>query len=328
MILFKRHNNIPSIGARVALYAIVSMLLLSALFPHQSISQETIQIDTVSVNPALPRFVVTASNVNKQPDSAWISIHQEGDSIELQSFSTNPTYGSSDFYFTDLNFVDINFDGYIDLQLKGSEGMGMESPRSYFWLFNPQSGLFEESEEYSDFDDLDIDTVEHQITSTASSAGNNKWVESKVFNVIDHHIDLVEQEESHEYSTEKKILINDSMTVISRSSAKTIHDSLSFVPGDVQQADLVVVTYEDTALGQLRTVKKVYQRYYSGPVSRDLDKKEIEIQTEWGTFRIEKEITYNYMIDESNVLSVDEAERRVEDGQWQAAVHRKQRIPK
>ena len=220
-----------------------------------------------------------------------------------------------------MDFVDIDFDGYLDLQVNGL-GLNTINSTSSFWLFNPQTGLFEESQEFSSFDELSIDKDKREITSWSASVGYDKSSQSSTYKVVDHHLVLVAEERSYEDEHERQELLNGEMTVVSRSGTRSIRDSVGKSTG----ADLVIVTSEEWLFDSLRVVSEIRERRYFGQESDSLQRKLIELQTEWGTFRLEQKTTFEYSRTSDGAISVDETVQKVINGDWALQSHTKHGI--
>jgi hypothetical protein len=309
-------------GCAILISAFLLFPILVQAKSSGNTGERILRVDTVIVRQDLPPFVITLSATGEQYDSARISISQEKTGKPLQSIAVEYSWVSGD-----LEYMDINFDGYRDIRVMG-HGNNAITTTSSFLLFNPQTNAFEESEEYSGFDEIDIDTVNHEISSWSSSVGNRKSNVSSTYKVIGNHLVLVGEEHYNgEDEQEEKKLLNGVMTIVSRSTSRSATDSIAVInQRDDETADLVIVTTEKWVFDSLRVVSEIRKRKYFGANSDSLWKKGIEWEDEWGKFRFERETTYEYSGESNGPLYVDQTVKEVVNGAWVAKPRTRWRV--
>lgn len=89
-----------------------------------------------------------------------------------------------------LNFIDVNFDGYPDIQTPVSHMGSVNYIRNYY-VYNPQSHLFEFDTQLSDLSQIEIDEKNKQIKSF--SRGGAGMYQSQMYQYIDGKLTLKEE---------------------------------------------------------------------------------------------------------------------------------------
>jgi hypothetical protein len=166
-------------------YALIAVLLLVPMAVSQQ--QEPITEDlshgatfTKKIAPDLPEFTFKVIPEVKEPNetNAQSTIHDvqvfRGKSSEpFQSLTgcewlgMEAPYRDSDWFRVE----DMNFDGYADIFVMTSWGAtGNES--GCVWLFNPNTGRFEFSKEFSDLGSYTLDPATKTITTRGHAGAN------------------------------------------------------------------------------------------------------------------------------------------------------------
>lgn len=276
-----------------------------------SANLKLIDADTITVNPELPQYIL---KVYEPDDDEWesiVKIHTIEDTTLIQSFVLD--YGSLSTY---EELKDINFDGYNDLEVL-EYGHNITVETSSFWLFNPDLKIFERSEEFSGLNDVEINKENQTIYCFGTTAGHNKYFWSSTYKVIDHHLVLIEEEDSYQYDNQRNVLQGGSMVTVSRSYVEEKHDSLGKEIDNFFVHDLWLIINENMIYGKLRPVKKVWQWIFEGSNPKEVGKR--LVQEYWNqeyNFIFEKEITYSYSMDENNNIYIQETIGDIIDGEW------------
>lgn len=159
------------------------------------------RIDTTykSIHPALSFFqfnlYVTTDNLFINYDSLVITAESNN---ELQRIFFNDVYEdvpglwTSKGYYRGLNFIDLNFDGYLDLDLFISSGAN-GNYNSLYWLFKPDKNLFVFSKELSDLITVSVDSSEKLIYSDIKPGGAYEYI-SETYKYINHKLTLIYKE--------------------------------------------------------------------------------------------------------------------------------------
>jgi hypothetical protein len=101
-----------------------------------------------------------------------------------------------------VEFVDANFDGYLDLQIQTGMGAGSNIFYSY-WLWNMDTSMYVLNEELSLLTSTKFDSINKTITSENSSQAGAYYIES-VYKYIDEKLTLIKETERIA-DTEKKM---------------------------------------------------------------------------------------------------------------------------
>ncbi|MDZ7626612.1 MAG: hypothetical protein U5J96_19450 [Ignavibacteriaceae bacterium] len=249
------------------------LLLFSVLIIHTIYSQtepndelKLIETDTISVNPQLPQYVLKIYETNNDDRESIVKIYVIGDTTLVQTIFLE--YGRLNTYD---EWIDINFDGYNDLQVTGFWQHTINSSSS-FWLFNYKLKIFEESEEFSDFDDLTINKKNQTITNWGASVGWNKAGWSSTYQVVDNHLVLIEDEYSYQFDHYRKILDGDSLITVSKSYAESILEQ-SENDGKLVSELLWIITEEEMIYNKLRPIRKTWQWEFEGEGPEELYEK-------------------------------------------------------
>ena len=188
---------------RTSAYALSAVLMLASVAVSQQ--QEPITEDlshgatfTTKIAPDLPQFTFKVIPEVQKPDGAGnpqSTIHEvrvyRGTSTEpLQSLTgcewlgMEAPYRGSDWFRVE----DMNFDGYSDVfVMTGWGATGNES--GCVWLFNPKTGRFEFSKEFSDLGSYTLDPATKTIT-TRGHAGAD-MIEAAKYTVENNRLVLI-----------------------------------------------------------------------------------------------------------------------------------------
>ncbi|MGB5288287.1 MAG: hypothetical protein WBN42_07320 [Ignavibacteriaceae bacterium] len=292
------------------------LFLLPVLVIYTTYSQnesngilKLVDTDTITVNPELPQYILQVYETDDDEWTSVVKIYVIGYTTSVQTIYLN--YGRLNTYD---EMKDINFDGYNDLEVIDYWG-NSQNTFSSFWLFNTNSKLFEESKEFSGFGDITIDKENQTINSWGASIGWNMAASSSTYKVVDNHLVIIEDEYSCKFDSYKKVLKGDSFVTVSRTSAESI-EIPSKKEGDYGPDVLWIVTEEEMIYGILRSIRKTWQWEYEGERIKELYEKGILRYSEFGpTYRLEREIIYDYSMDEDNDLFVEESVTEVVDGE-------------
>ena len=106
-----------------------------------------IKIDStylVEINQKLPKYKLRLRVYDDNCYNIYIFKENEKDTIQVINYG----FLGSSFLNDDFEILDANFDGYLDLKI--FEMSGNTTNKMYvFWLFNPQTGLFQFADKYS-----------------------------------------------------------------------------------------------------------------------------------------------------------------------------------
>jgi len=302
---------------------LLSILLTSSIYSQSDINDEKkpVKTDTITVNPELPQYIV---NVYTNDEDGWdsiIKIYTVGDTTLLQSFDLDPCCLN---LYDEL--IDINFDGYNDLEISGFWHNWITGVSS-FWLFNPELGVFEKSDEFADFGEFTIDKENQTITRWAATAGYDKYSWSSIYKVVNHHLVLIEEEESYRYDNHRKVLQEDSMVTVSKSYVEEQYDTIGQTIDGFLVHNLWIINTEDMIYGKLRPAKRVWQWEYEGSKPEEVGKRLVEeYWNQHFQFVFEKEIVYEYSKDENNNIYVQETVGDIINGEWFTKSNPKEKI--
>lgn len=104
-----------------------------------------------------------------------------------------------------VDFVDVNLDGYLDLDL--NLGYSNLMPIHSFWLYCPKTKQFFQSPEYSQLNDYDIDIDKKEIESYSQSTGG-RGGSSEKYKIKNGNLVLLETEYSNFYEFVHQRLID------------------------------------------------------------------------------------------------------------------------
>jgi hypothetical protein len=290
---------------------LILILTVNIIYPQSGIEKEEklISTDTITVNPELPQHIIKVYSSDKDEWESIVKINAVGDTTLLQSFG----FENGELNMDD-DLKDINFDGYNDLEIISFFSRTLNTISS-FWLFNPKLKIFEESDEFSEFGDIKIDKKNQTIRSWGLTTGNDKSSWSSTYKVVSHHLVLIEDEEWYRYEHEKKALQGDSMVTVSKSYVEKKYDSAEKQIGNLLLQYCWIINTEEMIYGKLRPVKRVWQWLYEGSNSEEVNKR--LVQEHWGQeFVFEKEIRYEYSMDEDNNIYVQETVGDIINGEW------------
>uniref|UniRef100_A0A832DL16 Uncharacterized protein n=1 Tax=Ignavibacterium album TaxID=591197 RepID=A0A832DL16_9BACT len=297
------------------------LLLFSALLIHTIYSQtgsipqeKLIETDTITVHLELPQYVVQVYNLDDDLFNQRIKIYAIGDSNIIQTFDLVEVC-CLDMY---EDLIDINFDGYKDLKVSGFWN-NWHTGATSFWLFNSELKIFEKSEEFSDFGDIEISEENQTISNWGGTAGYNKYSWSEIYKVVNNHLVIIEEQHSYKYDKERKVLQGDTLVTVSKSYVEEKYDSAGKqIDGNLVH-NLWIIRDEDLIYGKLRPVKEVYQWLYEGDNPENIGER--LVQEDWNmenTFILEKEIWYEYSVDEFNNIYVQETIGDYINGKWES----------
>ena len=294
-------------------FILIFLFAVNMVFPQSDVHNhlELTETDTITVNPELPQYVVKIYTKDENHWDTTVKIYVVGDTALVQSFDPNECCLN-----IDDSLIDINFDGYNDLQITGSWHNTIYTASS-FWLFNPESKKFEESEEFSEFDEIEVNKENRTITSYAASAGNDKNGWSQTYKVVNNHLVLITEDKSYRYDREKKELQGDSMVTIYKTYEEGKYDSLGYEINGILLHNLSIINTENLIYGKLRPIKKVWQWYYDGSEPGKFGKR--LVQEMWAmdyVYVFEKEIRYEYSKDENENIYVQEIVGDIINGEW------------
>lgn len=121
-----------------------------------------------------------------------------------------------------VEFVDANFDGYLDLQIQTGMGAGPNIFYSY-WLWNIDTSMYVLNEELSALTSPKFDSISKTVTSENSSQAGAYYVES-VYKYIDGKLTLFKETERIADTENKmfnytvKELVNDELQIVKQYS--------------------------------------------------------------------------------------------------------------
>ena len=154
---------------------------------------------------------------------------------ETESDEPLPTV-DRDFYDRVINFIDVNFDHSKDLMILDN----ISIHNSYiYYLFDPASGIFKFSEEFSNFigNEPVIDTVGECISTTGGTSDKD-WC-SDTYEVDNGKLVLAEREEVSIYSLNGEVQTN------SKGEELCIHTLKRLVHGKLVTVKKVIATEAD-----------------------------------------------------------------------------------
>lgn len=304
-------------------FLLLSILLTSSIYSQSELNDEEklIKTDTITVNPELPQYIVKVYTNDEDESDSIIKIYTVGDTTLLQSFDLD--HCCLNLYD---ELIDINFDGYNDLEISGFWHNWITGVSS-FWLFNPELKVFEKSDEFAEFGEITIDKENQIITHWVATAGYDKNSWSSTYKVVDNHLILIEEEEWYRYDGYRKVLQGDSMVTVSRSYVEEKQDSMGTRIDNLVVHYLFIINTENLIYGKLRPVKRVWQWEYEGSKPEEVGKR--LVQEYWNQpfqFVFEKEIVYEYSKDENNNIYVQETVGDIINGEWVTKSKPKERI--
>src|ERR1700690_2958000 len=114
----------------------IQLIIGSADHSQEAKPAITVHYDTISVHPSLPKYVIqwtdSIFDVPDEPSHRMkYVIHQ------IDNDTISQTIEEVGFWPHDYEVIDVNFDGYKDLQINGDPEQLSSS--SDVWLFNPTS---------------------------------------------------------------------------------------------------------------------------------------------------------------------------------------------
>jgi hypothetical protein len=212
------------------LIVILYYLLLSQFTSVITIAQKVetvIQIDTVRVAniPASMIFIIkidTSMLDHKYSFGSDLITH-----IELYEYINNLLVqtindtSESNSFAGGVNYVDINLDGYLDLDI--DLGVSNLTPFHSFWLYDQLKNKFYHSPEFSQLNDYSIDFDKKEIDSYSQSTGGRGGYNEK-YKVGNGKLYLIGTEYSNFYDYEKKELVNGVLKVVSKEEPEDIKD--------------------------------------------------------------------------------------------------------
>lgn len=183
----------------------------------------------VVVNPQLPIYRL---HLVAGQECFRLTVFKEGipDTVQLLTDFAEPLIQWDDDITKELEAVDVNFDGYKDLQI--SDGHNPQNIHYKFYLFMPDSGIFKYDEQLTDLigSNPDIDPERKEI----KTGGAFHFEYSSVtYKFRDSKLVLIEREE-------QKGLEGDSLGIYVRTLERLIKDKLSLikkVTGSLEQID-------------------------------------------------------------------------------------------
>lgn len=159
------------------------------------------RIDTTfkMIHPALSLFQfnlhVTTDNLFINYDSLVITSESNSQMQKIffnDVFEDEPEVWASKGYYKGLNFIDLNFDGYLDLDLFISSGAN-GNYNSLYWLFNPENNLFVFSKELSNLVTVSVDSSQKLIFSDIKAGAAYEYI-SETYRYINHKLTLIYKE--------------------------------------------------------------------------------------------------------------------------------------
>jgi hypothetical protein len=241
-------------------------------------------VDTVVINERLPRYVLRFISRPKlhvedyeYRDVDKIEIRKEGDTTLIQAVADS-TKGIVNF-----KAVDVNFDGFTDLELDHNPYEMLNESNSFF-LFKKNKGTFEFSDLYSRFTNVEVDEEDSLIISSINRGA--KGDESKVYKVINNVPLLIKHELNSCDTIFVERLINGKMSVVEQTTFVAKQDSAG--------QWLREAAYESLVQGMLRIIKKELWKPIEGELT-SAQRRNIPRQEDvCGSYLLQEEETYKY----------------------------------
>jgi hypothetical protein len=233
-------------------------------------------IDTVIVNNGLPQFIVKhvqyIDTLSGENMFARYEIYPIGSPTSIQVIIDTPGYSS--------RYLDVNFDGYKDMILE--TGSYQLDTYSNVWLYNPMKKLFESSNEFSGFSNLEVDEKNKVLTSGSSFVGGHGFV-CTTYVVQNGKLRNVEYEYHSDYTYQKDSLVNNKLITIAKDEVVEDYSNRLFV-----------VSENRYIYGKLRLISKDTYRHYDSQLFDDTKGKNFLDEEPWGTSQYLQGEEYSY----------------------------------
>jgi hypothetical protein len=187
------------------------------------------QIDTIKISDSLKSkiFIIkadTAEIISKDISNYLIT------QIEITDFNDNSIVqtiidtSAMNFGVGEIDFVDVNFDGYLDIDI--NLGFHDLTPFHSFWLYDNSKNIFYYSPEFSQLNDYSFDSDKKEIKSNSQSTGGRGGY-SEILNVENGKLSLIETEYSNYNDYERKRLIKNVLRTDSLVETGSLNDGTS-----------------------------------------------------------------------------------------------------
>lgn len=152
--------------------------------------------------------------------------------------------------FSSFDFIDVNFDGYLDLELRCDD---FRVPLSTLWLFNPRSRLFETSEDFQGLPAVEIDSATKTISTSWWGNTPRCDYESARYVVVNGHLRQISAEKQSYGGSYHEALVNDTLRIVESMDREFVKDSLG--------RSLTIQVYEELVDDQLVPVRQATLRH-------------------------------------------------------------------
>lgn len=243
---------------------LLSVLLLT-FFPqpklyNQIVYQGKIKQDTISISSKInPLIFIQECEVSKSPSG----FEQQILNIKVIDFVSDSLIqlikDSSAFCYPSIDNVDINLDGYLDIDIEGDHS-GLSSSH-VFWIYDSTKSIFVYSEEFSELYDYSIDHESHLIESYVHFLGGRGF-SMKKYKILDGHLSIIESEYSEKNNYEHKEIINGVLRTTRLDEEKWEVDD--------EGNSLIVIDRYDLIHDSLMLTKRSWLTYFEGKITEDV----------------------------------------------------------
>jgi hypothetical protein len=293
-------------------FFLMSIFILWGIFWTKAFSQKQehnyevtkIYIDTISIHKTLSPYIFrrevsydTTQSGLETGIRSFFKIYKIGNDSLIQIITDSGSWSHK------YEFIDANFDEFNDLKIdQDPEGL---CTASNIWLFNPQKGLFEFSNEFSGLFGLKIDKKNKTISTEAQSTGG-RGSTNAVYTIKNGHLNIVEQKISDGFYYEKDSLVAGHLQ-------RVAHDTII---GSENNAQFTYIA-KKWVLGSLRIVEKDIMMALDAEPPQNQLTKGVAVEFPWGYYRYIREEIYDFQRDSTGIIRSTKTIRRVRNGKWE-----------
>ncbi len=150
---------------------------------------------TIQINPSLPSMKVQIEIVSLGGEDPSETLYKADFKNKISGKIIQKIRDTTEYCgFADYEFVDMNFDNYLDLRF--AKYIDMSANITYhYWLFDKQKKKYLYNKEFSELlvGELSIDSLNKVIISTGRIGCAGKCVSSQTYSIVNEKLLLVEK---------------------------------------------------------------------------------------------------------------------------------------
>ena len=214
---------------------------------------------------------------------------------------------TGDYWEPSLKFIDINLDGYLDMEFYVSYSNLV--PIYSFWIYDSAKSLFIYSDEYSVLNDYSIDIEKREIESFAQSTGGRGGYTEK-YKIVDGHLSLFETESSNYYDYERQEVINGVLKTVALEKEDWAKDD--------EGNHLSIIEIYKLVNDSLLSTEKNWLTAIGMPYPDDISDNDIYNCGPWGgCLKYLRKEVYSYDIESNGYIIKDTTRYQVINNKWE-----------